>query len=138
MPFKDRWAILAASKGVTKAIACRVTLVFAVVLQADLSHAEDRSKAYLNDMRIMACVTAQNAARARLKDQGPVSFESCASNKFDVELGADDRDYRVSGYVTVLSPNAGPAVRRFFVRINHDPGSYGEWGFEVITVEIAP
>jgi hypothetical protein len=120
----------------TEAIVCRVTLIFATVFHADLSHAEDRSKTYLNDMRIMACVAAQHAVRARLKDQGLVSFESCASNKFDIDLAADDRDYKVSGYATLLSPNTGSTFRRFFVRINHDPGSYGDWGFEVTKVEI--
>jgi hypothetical protein len=138
MPFKDRWAILAASKAVTKAIACCVTLVLAAVLQADLSRAEDRSKAYLNDMRIMACVTAENAVRARLKDQGQVSFESCASSKFDIDLAADDRDYKVFGYATILSPDVASVTKRFFVRINHDPDSYGDWGFEVTKVEIDP
>ena len=134
MPFKDRWAILAASKAVTKAI----MLTFAAVSHPDSSHAEERSKAYLNDMRIMACVTAENAVRARLKDQGQVSFESCASNKFDIDLGAADRDYKVYGFATLLSPNAAPAYRRFFVHMNHDPGSYRDWGFEVTKVEIDP
>jgi hypothetical protein len=115
-----------------------VAFVFAAALRADLSRAEERSNAYLNDMRIMACVTAQNTVRAHLKDQGRVSFESCASHKFEIDLAADDRDYRVSGYATVLSPNARPVDKRFFVTINHNPGSYGDWGFEVLRVEIDP
>jgi hypothetical protein len=28
--------------------------------------------------------------------------------------------------------------KRFFVRLNHNPYSYGDWGFEVIKVEIDP
>lgn len=115
-----------------------VALVFVAALRADLSRAEERSKAYLNDMRIMACVTAQNAVRSHLKDQGRVSFESCASNKFEIDIAADDRDYKVFGYATISSPNVALATKRFYVRINHDPGSYGEWGFEVTKVEIDP
>jgi len=109
-----------------------------MVFHEDLSRADDRLEAYLNDMRIMACISAENAVRARLKDRGQVSFESCASNKFDIDLGVDDRVYRVSGYATVLSPSARPVDRRFLVRMNHNPGSYGDWGFEVIRVEIDP
>jgi hypothetical protein len=59
MPFRNRWAILAASRVVTKAIVCCLAPVFAAGLQTSLSRAEGRSKGYLNEMRIMACVTAQ-------------------------------------------------------------------------------
>ena len=128
----------AISIGAIRAITCCSVLIFAMVFHEDLSRADDRLEAYLNDMRIMACITAENAVRARLKDRGQVSFESCASNKFDIDLGVDDRDYRVSGYATVLSPSARPVDRRFLVRMNHNPGSYGDWGFEVIRVEIDP
>jgi hypothetical protein len=113
-------------------------LILAIVFQVDSSRADDRSQGYLNDMRIMACVIAENAVRARLKHQGPVSFESCASSTFDIDLAADDRDYKVSGYATVLSPGAGSARRRFFVGINHNPASYSDWGFEVTKIEIEP
>src|SRR4051812_38406610 len=89
MPFRNRWAILPASKVVTRATGCCLALVFAAALETSLSRAEGRSKAYLNDMRVMACVTAQSAVRARLKDQGQVGFESCASNKFGIDLAAD-------------------------------------------------
>jgi hypothetical protein len=102
------------------------------------SRADDRSQSYLNDMKIMACVMAENAVRGRLNDQGLVSFESCASNKFDFDLAADDRNYKVVGYATVVSSNASSIRRRFSVHLNHNPGSYGEWGFEVTKVEIDP
>jgi hypothetical protein len=129
MPIKNYCAVLADSTA---------PLIVAIVLQVDPSHADNRSLSYLNDMRIMACVTAENVVRARLKDQGLVSFESCASGKFDIVLATDDRDYKVSGYAAVLSPSAGSTHRRFFVRINHNPNSYSDWGFEVIKVEIDP
>ncbi|WP_210183086.1 hypothetical protein, partial [Bradyrhizobium retamae] len=83
-------------------------------------------------------LSAQNAVRAHLKGKGRVSFESCASNKFDIDLAADDRDYKVFGYATISAPNVALATKRFYVRINHDPGSYGDWGFEVTKVEIDP
>lgn len=122
----------------TKVVVGCATLVFITIFRAELSFAEGRSKAYLNDMRIMACITAQNAVRAHWKGQGRVSFESCASNKFEIDLATDDRDYKVFGCATISAPNVALATKRFYVRINHDPGSYGEWGFEVTKVEIDP
>jgi hypothetical protein len=93
--------------------ALKTVLILAAVLRAELSYAEDRSSAYLNDMRITACIKAENAVRARLRDKGRVSFESCASNRFEVDLGgANDRDYKVSGYATVLASDAPPVNRR--------------------------
>jgi hypothetical protein len=130
--------VLAARKRCLKAIVGCIALVFVADLRASSYGAEERSKAYLNDMRIMACVTAQNAVRSHLRDQGRVSFESCASNKFEIHLAADDRDYKVFGYATISSPNVALATKRFYVRINHDPGSYGDWGFEVTKVQIDP
>jgi hypothetical protein len=138
MPIKNHSAALAVSKAVADAIVVFVTLIFALVLRSDLSHADKRPEAYWNNMRIMACITAENAVRARLKDKGQVSFESCASNKFDIDIAVDDRDYKVFGYGTILSPNGASATKHFFVRINHDPDSYGDWGFEVTRVEIDP
>jgi acetylornithine deacetylase/succinyl-diaminopimelate desuccinylase-like protein len=87
-------------------------------------------------MRIFACIAAQNAVRTRLKDRGQVRFESCASDVFDIDLSPDDRNYRVSGYATVLSTNVRPGTCGFSVRLRHYPGAYGDWGFEVIAVEI--
>jgi len=111
----------------------------ALMFSADPSKAETRSPIYLNDMRIMACVTAQKAVRARLKGLGRVSFESCASGKFDFTYSDDDREYSVAGHATVdaLLGKAGQ-LQRFFVVINHNPGSYGDWGFEVTNIEIDP
>ncbi len=129
--------MLAILKDKTEAMAC-VTLALATASQLGFARADDRSLSYLNDMRIMACVTAENAVRARLKEQGPVSFESCASNKFDIDLAANDRDYKVKGYATVLSARDGSAPKRFLVRINHNPQSYGAWGFEVIEIVVDP
>jgi hypothetical protein len=138
MPKKYHSTVLVVSRFVTKATAYRVALIVLIALQSGFCRAEERPQYYLNDMRIMACITAENAVRAYLKDQGQVSFESCASNKFDIDLAVDDRDYQVRGYATLLSPNAGSAYKRFFVRLNHDPNSYGDWGFEVTKVEIDP
>jgi hypothetical protein len=128
MPIRNHCTVLAGSA---------TTLIFAIVFQVDSSRADDRSLGYLNDMRILACVTAENAVRARLMPQGSVNFESCASGEFDIDLAADDREYKVSGYATVSS-SANSARRRFFVRMNHNPNSYGDWGFEVTKVEIDP
>jgi hypothetical protein len=129
--------MLAILKDKTEAMAC-VTLALATASQLSLARADDRPLSYLNDMRIIACVTAENAVRTRLKEQGPVSFESCASNNFDIDLAANDRDYMVGGYATVLSAGDGPASKRFLVRLNHNPQSYGAWGFEVIEVVVDP
>jgi hypothetical protein len=129
---------LAILKDKTVAMAYVTLALAATASQLGLARADDRSPSYLNDMRIMACVTAENAVRARLKEQGPVSFESCASNKFDVDLAADDRDYTVEGYATVLSAGNAPASKRFLVRLNHNPRSYGAWGFDVIKIVIDP
>jgi hypothetical protein len=115
-----------------------VALIAVSVFKADLSSADDRSLSYSNDMRIMACVTAENIVRARLKDQGEVSFESCASDKFNVDLAADDRDYKVAGYATIVASDGRAAQRHFFVRINHNPGAYSDLGFEVTKVDIDP
>jgi hypothetical protein len=115
-----------------------IALVALLFFKMGSSRADDRSQSYLNDMKIMACVTAENAVRARLKDQGLVSFESCASNRFDVELAADDRDYKVVGYAIVVSSKTRSERKRFFVDMNHYPGSYGDWGFVVTKIELAP
>lgn len=57
MPIKKQRAVLAVS---------RITLTLAIVFGMDPSHADDRPPGYyLNDMRILACVTAENAVRAR-------------------------------------------------------------------------
>jgi hypothetical protein len=138
MPTRNHGVVLAVPKAIADAVILCVTLILAIVLRSGLSRADERLNAYLNDMRIMACVTAENAVRARLQDRGRVSFESCASNKFDIDVAADDRDYKVRGYATILSPNVASTTKHFFVRINHDPGSYGDWGFEVTRVEIDP
>lgn len=97
MPTTDR-VISAALRAIVY-----TALIVMAVFKVDLSSADDRSLSYLNDMRIMACVTAENVVRARLKDRGPISFESCASNKFDFDSAADDRDCKVAGYATVVS-----------------------------------
>ncbi|WP_210183077.1 hypothetical protein, partial [Bradyrhizobium retamae] len=55
-----------ASKAMTKVVVGCATLVFAAIFRAELSLAEGRSKAYLNDMRIMACVTV---SWSRLSEQ---------------------------------------------------------------------
>jgi hypothetical protein len=138
MPIKDYGAALMTSRAATTASACWAMLILAILFQPELSYADDRPRAYLNDMRIMACIAAENAVRARLKDQGQISFESCASNKFDIDLAANDRDYQVRGYGTLLPPSAGSVNKRFLVRINHNPASYGDWGFTVTKVEIDP
>jgi hypothetical protein len=138
MPTRNHGVVLVAPKAVADAILFCVTLIFAVALRSGLCRADERLSTYLNDMRIMACITAENAVRARLQDRGRVSFESCASDKFDIDISADDRDYKVRGYATILSPNVASTTKHFFVRINHNPGSYGDWGFEVTRVEIDP
>jgi hypothetical protein len=127
-------------------MASKTVLILAAFFQANLSRADDRLADYLRDMRVLACVTAEKAVREQLKKEGHVSFESCASGQFDFDvglsdrnyLGLNDRDYKVSGYVTVLSRDVGPVVRRFLVSMNHDPGSYEDWGFEVTRIEIGP
>jgi hypothetical protein len=123
---------------VREVLVWHVALVFAAILQTGLTRANDHHTQYLNDMKILACVTAQNAVRARLKQEGPVGFESCASSKFDFEISADDRNYKVFGNAIVMIPSGAPKSRRFRVRINHNPGSYGEWGFEVTGVDVDP
>jgi hypothetical protein len=138
MPIRDYRAALTASRAATGTSTCWTILILAILFQPELSYADDRPQAYLNDMRIMACVAAENAVRARLKDQGQISFESCASNKFDIDLAVNDRDYQVRGYGTLLSPNAGPVNKHFVVRMNHNPRTYADWGFTVTKVEIDP
>jgi hypothetical protein len=117
---------------------CWTILILAILFQPKLSYAGDRPRAYLIDMRIMACIAAENAVRFRLKDQGQISFESCASDKFDIDLGTNDRDYQVRGYGTLLPPNARSVNKRFLVRMNHNPASYADWGFQVTEIEIDP
>jgi hypothetical protein len=119
-------------------MAWKAVLVFVAFFQANLSRADDRGVTYLRDMRILACVKAENAVRERLKNEGQVSFESCASDKFDVDLGSDDRNYKVSGNTTVLYPDARPVVRRFSVSMNHDRGAYRDRQFNVTRIEIDP
>ena len=102
------------------------------VVQAD----QATTQAYQDYVKFEACIVAQNGVRAHLDGQARVSFDSCASKKFDVAISADDRDYRVSGYATVLPPLGPPALRPFLVRIDHDPGRYPEWNFRVSNVEI--
>jgi hypothetical protein len=134
---KYRCVVVAVSKLRANAV-YGAALILSIAFQSGFCRAEERSQPYVNDMRILACVAAENAVRARLKDQGQVNFESCASNSFDIDLAADDRDYQVRGYGTLLSPDAGSVHKRFFVRLNHNPYSYGDWGFKVIKVEIDP
>jgi hypothetical protein len=119
-------------------MAWKAVLVFVAFFQANLSRADDRGVTYLRNMRILACVKAENAVRERLKNEGQVSFESCASDKFDVDLGSDDRNYKVSGNTTVLYPDARPVVRRFSVSMNHDRGAYRDRQFNVTRIEIDP
>jgi hypothetical protein len=69
----------------------RAVLIFVAFFQVNLSRADDRAVTYLRDMRILACVKAENAVRERLKNEGQVSFESCASDEIDVDLGSADR-----------------------------------------------
>jgi hypothetical protein len=138
MPIRDCCAALKASMAATAATARCAILILVNLFQSELCYADDRPQGYLNDMRIMACVAAENAVRARLQDQGKVSFEGCASDKFDIDIAANDRDYQVRGYGTLLSPNAGAVKKRFLVRMNHSPASYGDWGFTVTEVEIDP
>jgi hypothetical protein len=138
MAVKNCGVAFAVSKGLAHAIVFCVTLIVALTLRSKFSHAAERPEYYWNDMRIMACITAENAVRARLKDKGQVSFEGCASNEFDIDIAVDDRDYKVFGYGIILSPNGASTYMHFFVRINHYPGSYGDWGFEVTKVEIDP
>jgi hypothetical protein len=138
MPIRDYCAALMAPRAATAASTCWAMLIMAILFQPELSYADDRPQAYWNDMRIMACIAAENAVRFRLKDQGQISFESCASDKFDIDLAANDRDYQVRGYGTLLPPNAGSVNKRFLVRMNHNPAAYGDWAFTVTKVEIDP
>jgi hypothetical protein len=126
---KDRCAIPMAWKAV---------LIVVAFFQVGLSRADDRPATYLRQMRILACVKAENAVRERLKNEGQVSFESCASDEFEFDPGSDDRDYKVSGYATFLSRDARPVVRRYSVDIKHEPFSYQDWGFGVTRIEIDP
>ena len=138
MSIRDQRAAFTASRAVTVTSTCGTMSILTILLQSGLSYAGDLPQAYLNDMRIMACIVAENAVRARLQDQGQISFESCASDKFDIDLAIDDRAYQVRGYGTLLSPNTGSVKKRFMVRIIHTPASYGDWGFNVTAVEINP
>jgi hypothetical protein len=130
--------VLSVRKAAAHVVILLVTLTLAAVFRPASSRADERLNAYLNDMRIMACIAAENAVRARLKELGRVSFESCASNTFDIDISADDRDYKVRGYAIILPPNVASTIKHFFVQISHNPGSYGDWGFEVTRVEIDP
>jgi hypothetical protein len=113
-------------------------ITFAILPQPEFSYADDRPQGYSNDMRIMACIAAENAVRTRLKDQGQISFESCASDKFDIDLAINDRDYQVRGYGTLRRPDGGSVNKNFLVHMNHNPATYGDWGFAVTKVEIDP
>jgi hypothetical protein len=102
------------------------------IVQADQAAVQ----AYQDYVKLEACIVAQNGVRAHLEGQARVSFDSCASKKFDVAISTDDKDYSVSGYATVLPPSGPPALKPFLVRIIHDPGRYPEWNFKVSNVEI--
>jgi hypothetical protein len=102
------------------------------IVQAD----QAAGQAYQDYVKFEACIVAQNGVRAHLEGQARVSFDSCASKKFDVTLSTDDRDFSVSGYATVLPPSGPPALKPFVVRIVHDPGCYPEWNFRVSNVDI--
>ena len=102
------------------------------IVQADQAAVQT----YQDYVKFEACIVAQNGVRAHLEGQARVSFDSCASKKFDVAISADDRDYSVSGYATVLPPSGPPALKPFVVRIDHDPGRYPEWNFRVSNVEM--
>jgi hypothetical protein len=144
MRTRDRKAGFALSK-----VACRAACFSAVwalnpgisptfgaesIVQADQAAAQ----AYQDYVKFEACIVAQNGVRAHLAGEARVSFDSCASKKVEVAISADDRDYSVSGYATVL-PHSGPSVLKpFLVRIDHDPGRYPEWNFRLRRVEIAP
>jgi hypothetical protein len=102
---------------------------------------QDRAReaqAYQDYVTLMACIVAQNGLRAYLEVRARVSFDSCASKKFEVDISTDDRDYTVSGYATVLPPSGPSVVRHFSVHIDHAPGAYPEWNFKVGKIEIAP
>src|ERR1700722_19482988 len=71
------------------------------IVQAD----EATGQTYLDYVKFEACIVAQNGVRAHLAGQARVSFDSCASRKFDITISADDMDYSVSGYATVLPPS---------------------------------
>jgi hypothetical protein len=96
------------------------------------------AQTYQDYVKLEACIVAQNGVRAHLEGQARVSFDSCTSKKFDVAISADDRDYTVSGYATVLPPSGPPALKPFLVHIDHDAGGYPEWNFRVGRVEITP
>jgi hypothetical protein len=138
MPIGDHRAAFTASKAVTVTSTCGTVSILTILLQPGLSYAGDRPQGYPRDMRIVACIVAENAVRARLQEEWRIGFESCASDKFDIDLAIDDRAYQVRGYGTLLSPNAGSVNKRFMVRIIHTPASYGDWGFKVTAVEINP
>jgi hypothetical protein len=104
------------------------------IVQADQAAVQ----AYQDDVKLRACIVAQNSVRTHLEGQARVSFDSCASKSFDVAISADDKDYTVSGYATVLPPLGPSALKPFVVHIDHDPGGYPEWNFRVGSVEIAP
>jgi hypothetical protein len=104
------------------------------IVPADLAAAQ----VYQDYVKLEACIVAQNGVRAHLEGRARVSFDSCASKKFDVAISADDRDYTVSGYATVLPPSGSSALNSFVVHISHDPGQYPEWNFKVSNVEIGP
>lgn len=95
-------------------------------------------QAYQDYVKLEACIVAQNGVRAHLEGQARVSFDSCASKKFEVAISPDDKDYTVSGYATVLPPLHSSARKPFVVHIDHEPGGYPEWTFRVGRVEIDP
>lgn len=105
------------------------------ISQVDQDRARE-TQAYQDHVRLTACIVAQNALRAYLEVRARVSFDSCASKKFDVDISIDDRDYTVSGYATVLPPSGPSVLRHFSVRIDHAPGAYPEWNFKVSKIEI--
>lgn len=120
------WAVWALIPGMCLALGAESNV------QADQATVQ----AYQDYVKLEACIVAQNGVRTHLEGRARVSFDSCASKKFDVAISADDRDYSVSGYATVLPPSGPPALKPFLVRINHDPGRYPEWNFRVGNVEI--
>jgi hypothetical protein len=149
MPIRDRKAILAVSRIASRAARFCViwALIFATcsavlfgtvsISQADQDQVEARqTQAYQDYVKLTACIVAQNGLRAYLQAQARVSFDSCASKRFDVVISDDDRDYTVSGYATVLPPSGPSALRHFSVRIDHAPGTYPEWNFKVRNIEI--
>jgi hypothetical protein len=147
MPIRVRKNVLAIARPASRAArvcsiwalnfaACSAVLLGAVGVSQANQDQDRKFQAYQYHVRLTACIVAQNGLRAYLQAQARVSFDSCASKKFDVVISDDDRDYVVSGYATLLPPSGPSALRHFSVRIDHAPGTYPEWSFKVSKIEI--